>query len=603
MNITGDNSIKSNIFDGGYWGWIASGGLSFNGNGILDTGIAHILTGIGESPTGITGISVFFQSGSLSIDSGFLRSPTGIISGATANSTNLSGYLYYRINQPIYGLCHGVGRDENVWYNGYNFYNAFHPDGYFSPPFGQNASVYQMNEDGFEALSENGNCSTLNNDEFNDLFGICTQLDPAINSSSDSPTAFINSPAIACPQDLSVSFYWHEVQYNIIAGTAGSIAGNTYYNTNPIPTALDNFAISTVYRYAFTSTGLGNISDGNGGSSSQTLNKITYDSSGKPVPSYSIGNQYSTFNAFPSCPGLVAEGGVSIGTSVESFLLNSPDILQDNSTANFDFFNWWNIWHLLYKENSDGFPFDNGQDNGGGNMGIVATSNQPAHGSQLFEHELSNSDDYWARRQCPETVNFLPHTFGASIYSCPSYYFDIPYYAAIKKFGFYGTRFMNGCVSLPLDFPLSGDNVNHPDAVEIETGVSYVSTAGSTDTELNTDKGINWSFAAYNNLLKIAKAEEQSADFYGLNQALFLWSNSGLISQTSEFSALSNNPDFLVLYNNLFNGLSAVFPSGIYSIISGQPLFESGSASTLYATGTTYEIFEITRHIRSSNKV
>ena len=587
MNITGNNSIKSNIFDGGYWGWVASGGLSFTGNSILDTGVAAAFSGTDLNPTGVTGILVFFQSGGSGIESGYLRSPTGIVSGATATSTNLSGYLYYRINQPIYGLCHGVGRDENVWYSGYNFYNAFHQDGFYAPPFGQNSTVSQMNNDGSTALAENGNCSTLTNKEYNDIYGICTQLDPAINSSADSPTAFINSPAIACPQDLSVSFYWHEVQYNIIAGTTAAIAGNTYYNTNPIPTALDNFTISTVNRYASTSSGLGNVSNGDGTSSAQTINTITYVS-GKPVPAY--GSQYSIFNAFPSCPGLPAEGGVAIGTSVQSFLLDAPDILGQNSTANFDFFNWWNIWHGLFKENSDGFPFDNGQDNGGGNIGIVGTSNQPSLGSQLFESELSDSDAYWERRQCPETVNFLPHTFGASIYACPSYYFDVPYYAAIKKFGFYGARFFNGCVSLNMDYAISGKTNLYPNSMEIDTGVTYVSTAGSTDHELNNDKGVAWSFGAYNNLLKIAKMEEQSSDFYGLNMALFLWANTGLFQNTPEFISLTGNSAFMALYNNLFNGFSAVFPSGINSIISGQDLFESGAASTLYTTGTLFPI-------------
>ena len=589
MNITGNNSINFNIFDGGYWGWLSSDGISFTGPSILDTGIANTLISGGINPTGVTGIQVFFQSGSQNIDSGYLKSPTGIVSGATASSSTLSGYLYYRINSPIYGVCHGVGRDENVWYSGYNFYNAFHQEGAFAPPFGQNATVSQMNQDGRDALAENGNCSTLTASEYNDLYGICTQLDPAINASTDSPTAFLNSPAIACPQDLSVSFYWHEVQYNLIAGTSASIGGNTYFNTNPIPTALDNFNISTVNRYTFTSSGLPNVPNGNGGTDSQTLNTITY-SSGKPVPGYSLSNQYSIFNAFPSCPGLPAEGGVAIGTSVQSFLLDAPDVLGQNSTANFDFFNWWNTWHFLFKENSDGFPFDNGQDNGGGNYGIVATSNQPSKGSQLFEYNLSDSDAYWDRRQCPETVNFLPHTFGASIFSCPSYYFDIPYYAAIGKFGFYGTRFFNGCVSLNMDYAISGNNSKYPNSMEIDTGVTFISTAGSSDAGVTNDKGVNWSFSAYNNLLKVAKSEQQSSDFYALNKTLFLWANSGLIAASAEFASLSANANFLALYNNLFNGLSAVFPSGISSVIYTQSLFESGDSSTMYATGSLYPL-------------
>jgi len=588
MNITGSGVIVNNIFDGNYSLWLSQSGLS-TGNSILDDNIAPSLIANGLNATGVTGILVFFQSGNANIDSGYLQSPTGVISGATANASDLSGYLYYRISQPLIGVCHGVGSDSNCWYSGYNFYNAFCQDGYFAPPFGQNASIYQMNQDGTDALAENGSCSTLTNSEYNDLFGINTQLDPGISASSTSATAFINSPAIACPQDLSVAFYWDEVQYNIIGGTASSVAGNTYYNTNPIPTSLDNFAINTVYRYAFTSSGLPNVPNGDGTTSAQNENIVSYIS-GRPVPYYTISQQYSIFNVMPTCPGLVAEGSLNgVGTSVESFLLDAPDVDNTDSTSNFDFFNWWNIWHLLYKENSDGFPFSNGQDNNGGNVGIAATSNQPAFGSELFNYTLADSDDYWARRQCPETVNFLPHTFGASIYACPSYYFDIPYYAALNKFGFYGTRFFNGCVSLPFDYAVSG-NPAYPDAVEIDTGVTYTSTDGTTDTVLNGDAGINWSFAAYANLLNVAQAEQDSSDFYSLNMALFLWANSGLIAQSSDYNALTGNQSFLVLYNNLFNGLSAVFPSGIYSLLNGQPLFESGAASVLYATGMIYPI-------------
>ena len=49
----------------------------------------------------------------------------------------------------------------------------------------------------------------------------------------------------------------------------------------------------------------------------------------------------------------------------------------------------------------------------------------------------------WEYRQCPNTPAFLPYSADTPIHACPSHYFDIPYYAAIGKFGFYGARFFN----------------------------------------------------------------------------------------------------------------------------------------------------------------
>ncbi|MCL5460057.1 hypothetical protein M3M33_15580, partial [Loigolactobacillus coryniformis] len=58
--------------------------------------------------------------------------------------------------------------------------------------------------------------------------------------------------------------------------------------------------------------------------------------------------------------------------------------------------------------------------------------------------------------QCPDTVDFLPWNFGASIYACPSMHFDVPYYAATKKFGFFGTRFLSTCNALNLENTWNG---------------------------------------------------------------------------------------------------------------------------------------------------
>lgn len=586
MNITGKNSIRGNVFDGWYSGYLSETGISFTGLAVLDPNLVDLFYGSGISPVGLTGYSVFYNTGN-SIESGFLANHLrGIASGAGSSSTDMSGYLYSRIEKPLIGVCHGFGSDGNTWYSGFNFYNAFHPEGYFAPPFGQHTTLVQRNNDGRTALDEDGSCSSLTLPEYNDMFGIISQTDIGFDASAEglqsAQTSFINSPAIACPQDLSVTYYWHEQQMKIIAGTSAAIAGSTFYNNNPIPTALDNFYAKTDKRYKDVEEHPGTFVDnGDGTKSEVVIHHIQY-TGGKPIPA----NSYAATNIINStiCPGLVAEGGIQIGTQVHSQLLDAPDIGSIPSKGSFDYFNWWNIWHFLFKENSDGFPFDNGMDNYGDNFGLMKTP-WGSHSSQLFEYELSDSDKYWERRQCPEAISYLPHTFGASIYACPSYHFDIPYYAATRKFGFYGTRFFNGCVSLELDYGISGDN-NHRDAVEIGQNETYTTPEGE---EPNNDKGIAYGFGGYSNLLRIAKAEENTADFYALNPRLFLWGNSGIVKQSAEYSVLSGNEKFSILFDNLFNDYDAAFPAGKDGLTSGQLLFESGESSTFYATGKQFE--------------
>ena len=542
MNFTGQNNISGYIFDGFY----------------------------SIEITGQTGAPVFFESGDSLVDQGYLLNDahSQIISGLSATPSNISGYVFSAIHAPIAGSCHGIGSDSEVWFNGWNFYNSPHSAGYFLPPFGENLSVFLANDDSFGVLSENGGCSALTQSEYNDLFGIATQLDPAIDSSADNATAFINSPAIACAQDVSVTFYWHEKQYKIIAGTAGAITANTFYNGNPVPTALDNFNIKTSVRYASTPSG-----------TEDNITNIILYSSGKPLPAYTTTQGNSVLNNL-TCPGIMAEGELN-----EQFpysqILDNPDNLSNQSLSSFDSQNWWHLWHYLFKENSNGFPFINSYDNLGNNEGVAGTTNETNIGTQLFESELSDSDEYWNRRQCPETINFLPHTFGGAIYSCPSYFFEVPYYSAIKKFGFYGTRFLNGCVSLDMEYPQSGQT----DTQDLDlpwTGYSY-----PVGEEPEPDKGTNSSFAQYTNLLRAAAAEESQTDFYALNKILFLWANSGLITGSTQYQALTGNPGFVAQFNNMFSQFNSAFPSGTGDLLNlNNNLFTSGSI--FYDTGNTY---------------
>jgi hypothetical protein len=599
MNLGEKNStLKNKVFDGAYSVFITS----------IDPELESFWISTGINPSGVTGILVKYTSGNKNIESGFyatgLRPNIGYQSGASSVG-DLSGYLYYRVNVPIFGTCHGFGNDENTWYSGYNFYNAFHPEGFVSPPFGQNFSTYKAGNYGFSALDLNGSCSSLTSKEYNDLFGIVSQSDDGITASAEEidPQAdsFLNSPAIACPQDLSVAYYWREKQYKIIAGTAGAITANIFFNNNPIPISLDMFDIKTSFRYDSSGEKLdGDLyEDSDGRKKEKILYTIKY-LNGKPVPKYyNLVTKGSNPLLSKTCYGSITEGKLVEGsvlgsTQITSLLIDSPDILGEPSKSAFDPFVWWNSWHFLFKENSDGFPFQNDYKSysteGGDYFGLAKTPNSANYGSKIFKAELSDPDHYWENRQCPGIVDFLPHTFGASIYACPSYYFDVPYYAALNKFGFYGVRFFNGCVSLNLNYPSSGYNPNSnppsgaENALELPgEGYSYVYPE---EDEPDEDVGINYGNNIYDNLLNIAKSEESVNDFFALNKSFFLWANYQIITGINEYNILTGKYSFFSgLLSRYLNEFDLIFPSGKNDLLSNKNWFQLQESKLFFDTG------------------
>lgn len=599
MNFQGNNSIQNNVFNGAYSIFISP----------VDEDLKDFWISKGLNPSGIVASKVFYSSGKENIDSGVY--PIGVypnltyISGAS-DKGNTSGYLYYRTFNPLFGVCHGFGSDSGTWINGYNFYNAFHPEGYIATPFGQNTSLFKENNDGKVAIYNVGGCTSLQEVEYNDIFGIPSETDEAIGSSTDDfeakADAFINSPAIACPQDLSVAYYFREKQYKLIAGTASAITANTFFNTNPIPISLDMFDLRIKFRYDSSGKELPDLyTNPDGTKSKKVLYTIKYDEYGRPKPNY-LTNGGRNLLLNKTCQGILTEGvleeaEVLGSTQVRSLLLDVPDILGSPSKSLFDFFVWWNSWHFLFKENSDGFPFTNdyklyvsGQADDYG--GVAKTPNTANYGSQLFKYELSSSDHYWENRQCPGIVDFLPHTFGGSIYACPSYHFDVPYYAAINKFGFYGTRFLNGCVSLQLDYPSSGYPSRGADNAQELPGDGY-NFIYPEEREPEEDKANLYSFAIYDNLLKIAKNEEANNDFFALNKLFFIWANLNLIKQSTEYlSIVEKYPTFPILLTDYLGQFNSFLPNGINDLLVNNNYYQSteGIMPLFYSTGNLYNL-------------
>jgi hypothetical protein len=472
-----------------------------------------------------------------------------------------SGSLYFYNNVDLIGACHGYGHNENTFYSGFNFYNAFYPMGNFSPPYGENFSIFLANLGGYENLN-NGSCNPLTVTEYNEQFGIVSKTASDVELTSSTQTANIYAPIFspkeACPPEVAIGTYYDEVQFANIAGTTMALGGNNYHNGNPIPTALDGFDIKVNGRYA-------TISRDEGG---KTVYSIVY-TGGRAQPSYNEDSQVNKLNN-RLCLANLMETKVSIGKGTNGIqLIEAPDALRGavGDQVSFVGADDFHYWHFTFRENAATLPFANNFSMRESNKTVRVRA--IGEGTMLFLPILSSEDSYWQNRQCPATVDFLPWTYGASIYACPSEHFDVPYYAATKKFGFYGTRFLNTCKSLNLSYSMSGvDN-----ASEISTGNANVDLPeGSLEPEEELDADGNWSFAHYNNLLKVANAEERYANVYALNKGFFLWANSGWIVSGSDFTTLSvMNSGVAPLFNYLCGKFDRSFRSGLHSFTGSEP--------------------------------
>lgn len=505
-------------------------------------------------------------------------------------SSDRTGALYYSERAELFGLCHGFGHDNLTYYNGYNYYNAFYPAGYFSPPFGENLSIFRANLDGIDNLT-NGSCGQLSITDYNELFGIVSKssLDAGMTSTTLTANIYapIYTPKEACPPEIAITSYFDEINFTQIPGTTAALGANALFNGNPIPTSLDSFDIKVNTRYALSAD-----EDG--------INSVLF-ANGRPIPSYSASNQTNKLNN-ALCLANIMENGVSFGRGTNGLqLIEAPDLLWGaiGEQVSFAGADPWHYWHFTFRENAASLPFYN-------NFIPIDQSKSSSmrtlsQGTQLFLPTLSSEDSYWQNRQCPDTVDFLPWTLGASIYACPSEHFDIPYYAAIKKFGFYGARFLNSCRQLSLTYPLSGvDN-----ATELPESSSPYPIGPELEPGGIDDAGV-WSFSSYDNLLRTAKAEERYSNMYALNKGFFLWANSGYLVTDPQYTKLKNYRGFEPLILSFLQKFQLIFSSGLSSFSGSEPqvliregltstqftVFDSGLGSDLLFTNDAYTEFK-----------
>lgn len=512
-----------------------------------------------------------------------------------------TGVLYYYSTPELIGVCHGYGRDDMTHYTGYNFYNAPYPAGYITPPYGETPTIHKLNIDEWDNL-QNGACAPLSLTEYNEQYGIVSKVSPQASAVTDTLTpnamAQIMSLKETCPDGtIAIDTYYEEVQLRRIPGTVTSLGALGLYNDNPIPTSLDSYDIWLGGRYKYTTDNT---------NPKQPVNNITFGADGRPLPENPSGvTNHSKLNN-TLCYAQLFETDTSIGKLTNGIQrIETPDTLWGSIGSQVSAAGQepWHYWHFLFRENAETIPFDSYFKQ----IRPGVTHRTISEGTQMFTPILSSADMYWQNRQCPDTVDFLPYTFGASIYACPSEHFDVPYYAAIKKFGFYGMRFVNTCKRL--DLANSWNGVEN--ASEVPTGTPIAIDAPETEPEVDIDG--NWSFSMYSNLLRVAKAEERYSNMYALNKGFFLWSNTGCIYPDARYKALLTGCDgFGSAFTGMILKFQEVYQNGLTSFLSGEPriiikqgetssafsILDSGLYSDILFTNNVYDMFR--KHIESS---
>ena len=432
----------------------------------------------------------------------------------------------------IYETCHGINYSNaiNAGKTGdYNFYMAPYGPGYYQPPVGE-LPTFGEQTFGFSKISSK-QVHDLNLPDYLKIFGlrIAGKINNFIPCKSYSLTAF-HEGITDCPISPQMAFKYSEVQVELTAGTfKGSIGGNIY-NHNPIPSSYDRGVLvaTTLYKSA-TPTGAK--------VTKENQNSCFYEPG--PTPYFSRGSSASSYNHVVGRCGNLSDidripiviGAADAHTNAFNAMpngdaLSDGDVGQDTST-----YDQGAYWHFIFKNNHNVLPFGNTHE----------------AGTMTQDNDQFRENHWWEHRECPENIDYLNHAFGNNINACPMNYVDVPYYAAIGKFGYFGTRFQNTWRSVGndstgdkyIDFPSELDgNGNETYSVKAdEEYSSYSQNIGGYD---------------YNPLLLAAASEKKFYDFSFSDKILFLNLNYNLSLLSTDYSNLTGSvSNFAQLYSGL----------------------------------------------------
>ena len=351
-----------------------------------------------------------------------------------------------------YETCHGT---RPVWLQGFsgnnNFYNATYPAGYYAPPHGEHATLTLVGsnpgEETINALTSTdfeledfmaGDCCpSLDTKQELEMYGIRTVFPKngamVTFDQNRGDEHGIHAPYEECPPDLPPAVFFERELFGYHPGSIMAPGAGTFYNDNPFPNGLDidGWFHPHVYETKRCWAPGGLIYNGyklKGG-----YPELTY-----PV----MGSNERKLDA-GICKAREAETSQLLGYNFEGVQggMGTGPGAAANDSASFATYDPFIYWHFIFRYNHDSLWDD--------------TQNTLTNKVVNFGEGAGTIEDHlWEYRQCPSTPDFLPWSADCPIHACPSHYFDIPYYAAIGKFGFYGARFFNTC-SVPAGV---GDN-------------------------------------------------------------------------------------------------------------------------------------------------
>jgi len=331
----------------------------------------------------------------------------------------------------VFESCHGINYSTAAQAGktgDYNFYMAPYGPGYYQPPVGELPTMAEQTF-GFSKVSKK-QADDLNLYDYLKIFGlrISSKINKFIPCKNYNLTAF-HEGITDCPITSQPAFKYSEIQVELAAGTyLGSVGGNIY-NHNPIPSSYDRGVLvaTTLYKSA-------NPTGAKATKENQDLCFYVPDQDIKPIPYFPRGSSASSSNyVFGKCANLseidrqpLAVGAVDGHTNAS--VGNPKDIFSDGDlgqdASNYDQSIYWNF---VFKNNHEMLPFGN--------------THEAAQMTQ--DNDQVREDYWWEHRECPENIDYLNHAFGNNINACPMNYLDVPYYAAIGKFGYFGTRFQD----------------------------------------------------------------------------------------------------------------------------------------------------------------
>ena len=451
----------------------------------------------------------------------------------------------------VYETCHGINySNPSLGKTGdYNFYMAPYGPGYYQPPVGELPTMAEQSLGFFKSFKKQA--VDLNVSDYLKIFGlrITSSINKFIPCKNYNLTAF-HEGITDCPINSQPAVKYSEIQAELTAGTfQGSIGGNIY-NHNPIPSSYDRGVLvaTTLYKSA-TPTGK-NVPK-------EIQNSCLYVADqGKPIPYFSRGSSASSHNyVFGQCANLSdldrqarVVGALDAHTNAFGGIPNG-DILSDGDlgqdTSNYDQSAYW---HFVFKYNHNALPFGNTHE----------------AGQMTQDNDQFREDHWWEHRECPENIDYLNHAFGNNINACPMNYVDVPYYAAIGKFGYFGTRFQDTWRSVSNDSNGTGANkkyIDFPSELDGNKNATYYVKLNAIDSRFGEEYSSysqNLGGSDYSPLLKSAALEKKYYDFAFSDRVLFLRLNYDLSKTSSQYAYLTANiHNFQNLYLGLCTGVAA----------------------------------------------